>query len=375
MAGSIKIYVDLSGKDHVPHVFIGITNSAGVTTYAGYAPASHGTPIGKGQVYQGVGDPDPKKDAGSMQEVAYASGSIQITDAQVTKLTNDIAAVKLDPGTYVGAFPFATNNCATFVKTLLSDAGITYPYSSSVDQPSSFLPSNQLNNFYSNGSLTDKAIHPENYPDTPASQFIKGGGPATAPVNDIIGYIEDTANNQITVTHQDGSVDVITYDGNGTQTATTTRLDGLTTVVTETFSATFRMTSETVTTTNAAGTQITTTLDSNADGTIDKTTTTLDADHNGIAERTTVAITGGDTTVAVDANQNGRAESVTTTHANQEKDLVQTDEAALAWASISTHYDAQGRADTQRVDNHDGSFIWNDWDRPAANQAVMRIRA
>jgi hypothetical protein len=113
----------------------------------------------------------------------------------------------------------------------------------------------------------------------------------------------------------------------------------------------------------AAPVKVTITEDSNADGTIDQTTTKIDADHNGIAESTTVAITGGDTTVAVDANQNGRAESVTTTHANQVKDLVQTDEAALAWASISTHYDAQGRADTQVVVNDNGSYYVSDWDQ------------
>jgi YD repeat-containing protein len=139
----------------------------------------------------------------------------------------------------------------------------------------------------------------------------------------------------------------------------------------QTYDALGRLVSRTTTTINAASTQTTTSLDSNADNIIDKTTTKVDADRNGIAERTTVAVTGGDTSVALDANQNGSAESVTTTHANQEKDLLQTDEAALAWATISTHYDALGRADYQRVSNDNASYTLNDWDQAGANATAL----
>lgn|GEM_PF-3993144 len=38
MPGSVKVYVDVAGSDGIPHVFVGITDSLGATTYVGYQP-------------------------------------------------------------------------------------------------------------------------------------------------------------------------------------------------------------------------------------------------------------------------------------------------------------------------------------------------
>jgi hypothetical protein len=179
MGGAFKIYVDLAGKDNIPHVFAGIADGYGVHRYIGYGPANHGTPIGKGQIYRGLTNPDGSKNAGNILQVCWASDSIQANGAQMNALLECANAWETHPGQYVGIG--FKHNCASFVKALLQAAGMDYAFSGITDLPSSFVPYDTLADYYDTDGLLEIARLPLLYPQTPASAYQLLGEPAIAP--------------------------------------------------------------------------------------------------------------------------------------------------------------------------------------------------
>ena len=184
MGGAIKIYVDLAGKDNIPHVFAGLIDSQRVCRYLGYGPANHGSPVGKGQVYRGLANPDASKNAGNMLQVAWACDSLQASDAQTQAMLGCADYWEAHPGQYVGVG--FKRNCASFVKALLKAADIHYAYSGVTDLPSSFVPYKLLDNYYDPSGLLEIARQPLLYPETPASAYNKLGEAAIAPALSLI---------------------------------------------------------------------------------------------------------------------------------------------------------------------------------------------
>ena len=182
MGGALKIYVDLAGKDNIPHVFAGVADAHGVHRYIGYGPANHGSPIGKGQIYRGLSNPDGSKNAGNILQVCWASDSLQTSDAQTYALLECANAWEADPGQYVGIG--FKHNCASFVKALLKAAEIDFHYSGVTDLPSSFIPYDTLSDYYDTAGLLEIARQPLLYPLTPASAYKQFGEPAIAPQRD-----------------------------------------------------------------------------------------------------------------------------------------------------------------------------------------------
>lgn len=176
MAGTVQVFVDLGGPDAIPHVFIGITDNAGVTTYSGYAPATMGVPVGQGKVFSGT---DPKASrAGHMDQVAWASEEYDVSDEQIKAMNTMIAHWKDNPGTYVGM----GDNCGTFVHAVLKAGDVDYPMAGLTNHPASFIPWPDKPKFFKDndgdpatgGHLTDIALHPANYPGTPAYEYVHG---------------------------------------------------------------------------------------------------------------------------------------------------------------------------------------------------------
>jgi hypothetical protein len=179
MGGAIKIYVDLAGNDNIPHVFAGVADSQSVHRYLGYGPANHGSPVGKGQIYRGIANPDGSKNAGNMLQVAWASESLPTSDAQTQAILSCADEWEAHPGQYVGVG--FKHNCASFVKALLKAAGIDYRYSGITDLPSSFIPYDLLANYYDPSGMLEIARQPLRYPETPASVYKQLGEAAIAP--------------------------------------------------------------------------------------------------------------------------------------------------------------------------------------------------
>jgi hypothetical protein len=179
MGGAIKIYVDLAGKDNIPHVFAGVADRQGQPRYLGYGPANHGSPVGKGQIYRGLANPDATKNAGNILQVAWASDSLQTSNAQTQAMLACADEWEAQPGQYIGVG--FKHNCASFIKALLSAANINYAYSGFTDLPSSFVPYDLLANYYDTGGMLEIARLPLLYPYTPASAYKEHGEAAIAP--------------------------------------------------------------------------------------------------------------------------------------------------------------------------------------------------
>lgn len=180
MAGTVQVFVDLSGRDAIPHVFIGITDSDGVTTYSGYAPATQGMPVGRGKVFSGT---DPATcHAGHMDQVAWKSQEYDVSDEQLDAMTALIAQWTENPGTYIGM----GDNCGTFVHAVLKAGHVDYQMAGFTNHPESFIPWSDKPKFFVDndgnpaaaGHLNDIALHPANHPGTPAYDYVHGGNAA-----------------------------------------------------------------------------------------------------------------------------------------------------------------------------------------------------
>ena len=204
MAGKVQCFVDLAGKDGVPHVFMGLTNSAGLTTYSGYAGVTTAL-VNAGKVFTGLADRGLGV-AGHMDQVSYANPQFVVSDAQVVAMQARSDQLALNPGTYI----LLGHNCATYVQDVFSAGGVSLPLTGSslglFAHPVNFIPWADKAQFFidnfgnpaTSGNLNDKAKNPQNYPDTPAYQFLSNGGVA-APVS-------NPATSESITTNLDGSI-------------------------------------------------------------------------------------------------------------------------------------------------------------------------
>ena len=100
MAGSVRVYVDVAGSDGLPHVYLGITDSSGTEKYSGYGPvrtAPFGVP---GRVSPGLAPnnpEDPKDVAGYIDQTAWGSQPIPVSDEQIADMNRKIQEWQNDP--------------------------------------------------------------------------------------------------------------------------------------------------------------------------------------------------------------------------------------------------------------------------------------
>ncbi|CAK0749519.1 serralysin [Gammaproteobacteria bacterium] len=174
---SITVFVDLSG---LPHAFVGLTNDQGQTVYYGYSPnpdTSQGKPVGPGYIGTGI-IKDDIHSAGHMEQVSF-SKTVTVTTEQLAMAEQTVAQWQDNPGTYVVAAPGYSNNCWDFSKAVIESAGAGYSGITWGPHPHNAIPNDAQKATYYNadGTLTELAIHPQDYPGTPAYNFVNGFDP------------------------------------------------------------------------------------------------------------------------------------------------------------------------------------------------------
>ena len=111
---SVDIRVDTTG---IPHTFIVITDSNGLETGYGFAPAESGNLFGEGDIYDDLKHP-----------FDTSTGPIPITDQQLQDLTAFINDSKENPPYYSvpGEWvpPEDNHNCSTWIIDAFNSAGI-----------------------------------------------------------------------------------------------------------------------------------------------------------------------------------------------------------------------------------------------------------
>ena len=219
MAGSIRYFVDFAGSDTLSQIFIGITDASGIESYYGYAPEAGRSALGQGKVFTGL-TPPPNASAnavaGYMDQVGWASPRYALNDQQLASVQANIDAWKANPGEYV----VVGHNCVNFVVSTLQSGNVDFPTSGILATfgvfvtPHQLVPSDQQGPFFSdsNGSLAPASLHPEDFPGTPAYDYLNSGGQTFAPPRPAIS-VQDGENSNGTYTFnavfEDGSSESI----------------------------------------------------------------------------------------------------------------------------------------------------------------------
>jgi len=114
---TVDIRVDVGGADGLPHAFIVITDSDGVETGHGFAPAQAGSLFGPGQIYDDY-----------FHEYQFSTGPTPITNQQLQDLQDFITGSQESPPYYSvpGEWvpPLDNHNCSTWIIDALNTAGI-----------------------------------------------------------------------------------------------------------------------------------------------------------------------------------------------------------------------------------------------------------